>query len=79
MMKYFLMIAMLGSLGACSWFQGKDDEGDKPVVREQFNPCPFIQPDGKNHANCPKSGAAKGGICMPSGEFHSVAEKCDRI
>lgn len=73
-MKYlFLALA----LGACSMFQGKEDEAT-PVTRESFNPCPFMV-DGVNHPNCPKSGAAKGGICLPSGELHSVPEKCDKV
>jgi hypothetical protein len=72
-MKYLTLIL---ALGACSLLKPKEEE--TPVVREQFNPCPFMV-DGVNHPNCPKSGAAKGGICLPSGELHSVAEKCDKV
>ena len=75
-MKSVFAIAMSLSLGACSLLSPKEDP--KPVVREAFHACPYLV-DGVNHANCPKSGAAKGGICLPSGELHSVAEKCDVV
>jgi hypothetical protein len=75
-MKSIFLIALTMSLGACSLLQPKPEPA--PIVRESFNPCPFMV-DGVNHPNCPKSGAAKGGICLPSGELHSVPEKCDKV
>lgn len=75
-MKSVFVIAMTLSLGACSLFAPKEDP--KPVVREEFHPCPYLV-DGANHPSCPKSGSAKGGVCLPSGEYHSVPEKCDIV
>jgi hypothetical protein len=75
-MKSLFAIALALLLGACSLLSPREEE--QPVVREQFNPCPFMV-DGVNHPNCPKSGSAKGGICLPSGEHHSVPEKCDKV
>lgn len=75
-MLKLLAIIMTLALGSCAML-GLNPE-PKPIVREAFNPCPYMV-DGVNHPNCPKSGSAKGGICMPSGEHHSVPEKCDIV
>ena len=70
----FLLLSLSLALGACSLLGGVKPE----PVRESFHACPYMV-DGANHPNCPKSGSAKGGICMPSGEHHSVPEKCDIV
>ena len=67
-MKSIFVIAMTLSLGACSLLAPKPEP--KPVVREEFFACPAHE---LCHANW------TGGICMPSGEHHSVAEKCDVV
>jgi hypothetical protein len=62
-------VFLILTLGACSLFSPKEDQ--KPVVREAFHKCPDSEVcAGKFRA---------GGICMPSGEHHSVPEKCDIV
>lgn len=80
-MKNIAFVLVLASLSACKFSDiigGGGSKPEEPAKREEFHPCPYMV-DGVNHPNCPKSGSAKGGICMPSGEFHSVADKCDKI
>jgi len=77
-MKRFLFLAPVILTASCSLLGGKPDAPSGPVVREKFNPCPFMV-DGVNHPNCPKGEPKGKGICMPSGELHSVPEKCDKI
>ena len=70
-----LSIGLVLGLGACSLF---GDKVEIKPIREEFHACPYLV-EGVNHPNCPKSGSAKGGICEPSGEHHSVPEKCDIV
>lgn len=78
-MKPIIMTVALLALGACSLLGDKPDSPSVPVVREQFNSCPYLQADGTNHPRCPKGDPKGKGICMPSGELHSSPDKCDKV
>lgn len=64
-MKY---LSLMFVLGACSLL---GDKVEIKPIREEFHACP----DSEVCAGKFKAG----GICMPSGEHHSVPEKCDII
>jgi hypothetical protein len=74
-MKSLLFVSIL-SLGACALFQKKPDTGGGGAVqRETFYQCEGAT-DADVIAAC---GHKSGGICKPSMEHHSTADKCPRL
>lgn len=70
-MKKTIVLTILVSLTACGMFGGGSNGGSGPVVREEFKACP----EAPECAGKYKSG----GVCVPSLEHHSTADKCPKI
>lgn len=67
-----LFVLCLFGLGACSWFQGKDDEPSvkPPCDRGVFHAGPYTDPESGKTCNAP------GGYCESDKACHSSAAKC---